>query len=81
MAPVLLKPSEVTVRLGVSRSWLYEAGKAGRIPCLRLGGPDGPLRFVESDLVAWLEDARRGWTPGESRTATAARAAAAARAA
>jgi excisionase family DNA binding protein len=55
----LLTPSDVALRLGVSRSWLYAAAKAGRVPCVRLGGNDGPLRFVEADLVAWLGRARR----------------------
>ena len=60
----LLTPSEVALRLGVSRSWLYEAAKAGRIPCVRLGGDDGPVRFLEAELAAWLECAHRGWSPG-----------------
>lgn len=58
----LLTPSDVALRLGVSRSWLYAAAKAGRVPCVRLGGDDGPLRFVEADLAAWLQRAR-GVTP------------------
>ena len=62
----LLKPGEVAARLGVSRSWLYEAAKAGRMPCVRLGGPEGPLRFIESDLVAWIERARASWQPGDT---------------
>jgi excisionase family DNA binding protein len=33
----LLKPADVARRLGVSRSWLYEAAKHGRVPCVRLG--------------------------------------------
>jgi excisionase family DNA binding protein len=55
----LLKPADVARRLGVSRSWLYEAARQGRLPYLRLGGDDGPLRFSEQDLVAWLEQGRR----------------------
>lgn len=54
----LLKPGEVASGLGVSRSWLYQAAKDGRIPSIRLGGADGPLRFVEADLVDWVERAR-----------------------
>jgi excisionase family DNA binding protein len=57
----LLKPSEVAQRLGVSRSWLYDAAKEGRIPSLRLGSTDGPLRFSAVDLEAWLMRAR-SWT-------------------
>jgi excisionase family DNA binding protein len=73
----LLRPSEVAVMLGVSRSWLYEAAKDGRVPCVRLGGPDGPLRFVARDLAAWLERARAGWLPGSSTGETLRRATAA----
>ena len=60
----LLKPADVARRLGVSRSWLYDAAKCGRVPHVRLGGADGPLRFVEADLLAWLAEARAAWSPG-----------------
>lgn len=73
----LLRPGEVAVMLGVSRSWLYEAAKDGRVPCVRLGGPDGPLRFVARDLSEWLERARAGWLPGSSVPETLRRATAA----
>lgn len=73
----LLRPGEVAVMLGVSRSWLYEAAKDGRVPCVRLGGPDGPLRFVARDLSEWLERARAGWLPGSSTAETLRRATAA----
>ncbi len=62
----LLKPTDVARRLGVSRSWVYDAAASGRIPCVRLGGPDGPLRFLPGDVDEWLEQARRRWLPGES---------------
>ena len=54
----LLKPADVARRLGVSRSWLYEAAKQGRVPCVRLGGADGPLRFRERELEEWLQQGR-----------------------
>jgi excisionase family DNA binding protein len=54
----LLKPAEVADRLGVSRAWLYEAARTGRIPSVRLGDENGPLRFIEDDLDAWLRQAR-----------------------
>jgi excisionase family DNA binding protein len=60
----LLTPSEVALRLGVSRSWLYAAAKQGRIPCVRLGGDDGPVRFLEVELAAWLRRARPERPPG-----------------
>jgi excisionase family DNA binding protein len=69
----LVRPADVASMLGVSRSWLYEAAKDGRIPCVRLGGEDGPLRFLEADLVAWLEQARSGWLPAESGPRTVRR--------
>jgi excisionase family DNA binding protein len=61
--PTLMRPSEVAALLGVSRTWLYDAPKEGRSPCVRLGGPDGPLRFVPDDLCAWIEDSRATWRP------------------
>jgi len=44
--------------LGVSRSWLYEAAKCGRIPCIRLGDNEGPLRFRLEELEAWVARSR-----------------------
>jgi excisionase family DNA binding protein len=66
----LLKPAEVAAELGVSRAWLYEAAKTGRIPAIRLGGQEGPLRFVPQDLKRWIDDAREAWSPGRSASAT-----------
>lgn len=60
----LLKPSDVARLLQVSRSWVYQAAADGRIPSVRLGGPEGPLRFVEEDIDNWLAAARERWTPG-----------------
>lgn len=57
-------------RLGVSRTWLYAAAKDGRIPAVRIGGPDGPLRFVPEDLERWLDHARAAWGPGQTSAAT-----------
>ena len=54
----LLKPAEVVELLGVSRSWLYDAANSGRIPCVRLGSPDGPVRFRLRELEAWIEQGR-----------------------
>jgi excisionase family DNA binding protein len=66
----LLKPTEVAHRLSVSRAWVYDAAKVGRIPAIRVGGEDGPLRFVAEDLEAWLADARSRWRPGSRTVAT-----------
>lgn len=66
----LLKPTDVASRLGVSRTWLYTAAKDGRIPSIRIGGADGPLRFVPDDVERWINDARAGWTPGRPSGST-----------
>jgi excisionase family DNA binding protein len=61
----LLKPTDLARRLGVSRSWLYDAAKMGRIPSIRIGGEDGPLRFVSEDIDRWIDEARAAWSPGK----------------
>jgi predicted DNA-binding transcriptional regulator AlpA len=66
----LLKPSEVVRFLGTSRSWVYDAAKRGDIPSIRLGSPDGPLRFIERDIESWINDARNRWRPGKPTPAT-----------
>jgi len=66
----LLKPTDLARRLGVSRSWLYDAARAGRIPSIRIGGEEGPLRFVPEDVERWIDDARSAWTPGRPTVAT-----------
>jgi excisionase family DNA binding protein len=66
----LLKPAEVASRLAVSRTWLYDAAKAGRIPSIRIGGEHGPLRFVPEDIDRWLEEARSAWLPGKGPVTT-----------
>ena len=71
----LLRPVEVARKLGVSRTWLYDAAKCGRIPSIRIGGPDGPLRFVEEDIDHWLDEARSAWRPGDTTAETLHRAA------
>jgi excisionase family DNA binding protein len=56
----LLKTHEACQILQVSRSWLYDACARGIVPHVRLGGPDGPLRFVAEDLERWIAEQRRG---------------------
>ncbi len=55
----LLTPHETCRLLQVSRSWLYDACKRELVPHVRLGGPDGPLRFVAADLERWVAEQRR----------------------
>jgi excisionase family DNA binding protein len=66
----LLKPSDVAHQLGVSRAWVYQAAKRGRIPSIRIGGEEGPLRFVPEDIELWINDARTAWTPGRPSVVT-----------
>lgn len=66
----LLKPSDLARQLGVSRSWLYDAAKAGHIPSIRIGGEEGPLRFVPEDVDRWIDEARAAWVPGRPTVAT-----------
>jgi excisionase family DNA binding protein len=66
----LLKPTALAAQLGVSRAWLYEAAKTGRIPSIRIGGEHGPLRFVPEDIQRWIDDARAEWVPGRSARPT-----------
>jgi excisionase family DNA binding protein len=68
--PELLRPADVCARLKVSRAWVYRAAADGRIPSLRLGGPEGPLRFEPAALETWLEQCRAAWRPGETGAAT-----------
>jgi excisionase family DNA binding protein len=63
-AEPLMRPAEVAAYLQVSRSRIYDAAADGRLPAVRLGGPDGPLRFIRADVERWLAEARAAWTPG-----------------
>lgn len=67
-------PAQFVARVSGRSQQLYDAAKAGRIPSVRLGGPDGPLRFIEQDLDEWLERARQAWRPGDSSVRTLRRA-------
>jgi excisionase family DNA binding protein len=60
----LMRPNDVARLLAVSRAWVYEAARTGRIPSIRIGGDDGPLRFVPEDIERWLDAQRAEWTPG-----------------
>lgn len=66
----LLRPGEVAELLGVSRSWLYAAAQEGRIPCVRLGGADGPVRFRLDELEAWIASGSRRESVREASAAT-----------
>ena len=70
----LLKASDVMEALNVSRRLVYQMAQDGRLPCVRVGGPDGPLRFIQSDLDDHIAKARAGWQPGDTTTTTLRRA-------
>jgi excisionase family DNA binding protein len=71
----LLTATQAMKLLNVSRTWLYAAARDGRIPSIRLGATaDGPLRFVEADLLDHIDRARRAWCPGGSSASALRRA-------
>lgn len=51
LAEPLLKPDEAAVLLSVKTSWIYEAVRAGALPCLRVGRH---IRFTRPMLEEWL---------------------------
>ena len=49
----LLLPGEAAQLLRVKVSWLYEAVRDGRLPCIRVGRH---IRFTRSMLERWLAE-------------------------
>jgi excisionase family DNA binding protein len=49
----LLRPEQAAALLAVKPSWIYEAVRTGRLPCLRIGRH---IRFTQSMLEDWLAD-------------------------
>ncbi len=49
----LLRPEEAASLLSVRTSWIYEAVRAGRVPCLRVGRH---IRFTRPMLEDWLAE-------------------------
>ena len=47
----LLRPEQAAWYLNVKTSWVYEAVRAGRLPCHRVGRH---IRFTRSMLDDWL---------------------------
>lgn len=54
--PNLLTPADVAERLRVTRTWIYNEIKSGRLPSFRVGKL---ARVTEQDLSAYLEARRR----------------------
>jgi len=49
----LLRPEQAAELLAVKPSWIYEAVRSGRLPCLRIGRH---IRFTRAMLEEWLAD-------------------------
>ena len=51
-----LSPQEVANRIGLSRSWVYEAIRNGKLPAMKLGHQSSkqPVLVAESDLYHFL---------------------------
>jgi excisionase family DNA binding protein len=49
----LLRPIEAAELLSVRPSWIYEAVRTNRLPCLRVGRH---IRFTREMLEAWLAE-------------------------
>ncbi len=49
----LLRPDQAAHLLSVKTSWIYEAVRTGRMPCLRVGRH---IRFTRSMLEDWLAE-------------------------
>ena len=53
LAEPLLGAGEAAALLSVRVSWVYEAVRAGRLPCVRIGRH---IRFLRSDLERWVAE-------------------------
>ena len=49
----LLKPEQAAELLAVRTSWIYEAVRTNRLPCLRIGRH---IRFTREMLEGWLRE-------------------------
>jgi excisionase family DNA binding protein len=47
----LLRPDQAAALLAVKTSWVYDAVRTGRLPCLRIGRH---IRFTRAMLEEWL---------------------------
>jgi excisionase family DNA binding protein len=47
----LLRPEQAAELLNVKTSWIYEATRSNRLPCLRIGRH---IRFTRAMLEEWL---------------------------
>jgi predicted DNA-binding transcriptional regulator AlpA len=69
----LVKAQVVAERLGMSKSWVTQAARDGRLPAVYLPAPHGApasVRFDLGEVEAWVEQCRATWTPGDTSAAT-----------
>jgi excisionase family DNA binding protein len=52
----LLRPDQAAYLLSVKTSWVYEAVRSGRVPCIRVGRH---IRFTREMLEDWLAEQPR----------------------
>jgi excisionase family DNA binding protein len=57
LAEPLLDATAAAKLLSVKPSWVYEAVRSRRIPHLKIGRH---IRFLRSDLEAWIDSQRQG---------------------
>lgn len=57
LAEPLLDATGAAELLTVKPSWVYEAVRSGRLPHLKIGRH---IRFLRTDLEAWIECQRSG---------------------
>jgi excisionase family DNA binding protein len=48
----LLRPEQAAALLSVKTSWVYDAVRTGKLPCVRVGRH---IRFTRSMLESWIE--------------------------
>jgi excisionase family DNA binding protein len=48
----LLRPDQAASLLAVKTSWIYDAVRTGKLPCIRVGRH---IRFTRAMLEEWLE--------------------------
>ena len=48
----LLRPEQAAALLAVKTSWIYDAVRTGRLPCIRVGRH---IRFTRAMFEGWLQ--------------------------
>lgn len=69
MAEALLTADEVAGLLGVTKSWVYEQSRRGRIPTISLGRY---RRYRRQSIDVWLENLESSRTAIQARRRDAA---------